>query len=140
MRGKTIASSGYLGTAYNNTNQMVLTIKAIAASIYFQPRFIIVTSQRSFESFGQENFGMMMIPTMAEKTEPKEKKTDKAVTRYCLCFGTCSRRSVPSVGIEPFIAMRIYNVVQVSNTYPNRCPEKEESYAQGRERGHYTGK
>lgn len=42
-----------------------------------------------------------MRPTKAETTEPKEKKTERAVTKYCLFFGICSRRRVPSVGIDP---------------------------------------
>lgn len=38
---------------------------------------------------------------MAERTAPNEKNTERAVTRYCLDLGMCSRRRVPSVGIEP---------------------------------------
>lgn len=43
----------------------------------------------------------MRRATKAETTEPKEKKTERAVTRYCFALGMCSRRSVPSVGMEP---------------------------------------
>lgn len=42
------------------------------------------------------------MATMAASTAPKEKKTERAVTRYSFPRGICSRRSVPSVGSEPF--------------------------------------
>ncbi len=35
-------------------------------------------------------------------TAPMEKKTERAVTRYRFSFGTCSSKSVPSVGIDPY--------------------------------------
>lgn len=38
---------------------------------------------------------------MAENTAPKEKKTDRAVRRYCLCRGMFSINRVPSVGMLP---------------------------------------
>lgn len=47
---------------------------------------------------------MTAKPITAARTAPKEKKTDSAVTRYCLPFGICSRRSVPSVGMEPYVS------------------------------------
>jgi hypothetical protein len=37
-----------------------------------------------------------------ESTAPNEKKTESAVTRYCLRFGICSMTRVPSVGMDPF--------------------------------------
>jgi hypothetical protein len=37
-----------------------------------------------------------------ETTAPREKKTESAVTRYCLPRGMCSKISVPSVGIDPW--------------------------------------
>ncbi|KXN80840.1 hypothetical protein AN958_07203 [Leucoagaricus sp. SymC.cos] len=52
-------------------------------------------------AFGHEFPGRIMRATNAERTEPNEKKTDSAVTRYCFSLGMCSRRSVPSVGMEP---------------------------------------
>ena len=39
----------------------------------------------------------------ADMTEPNEKNTERAVTRYCLPFGICSSNNVPSVGIEPCV-------------------------------------
>jgi len=50
---------------------------------------------------------MTRRPTTAARTEPKEKKTERAVTRYCFDLGMCSNRSVPSVGIEPYKRVRI---------------------------------
>jgi hypothetical protein len=57
---------------------------------------------------------MTINATPADRTEPKEKKTERAVTRYCFPLGICSRRRVPSVGIEPPTALprknsRIHN-------------------------------
>lgn len=46
---------------------------------------------------------MTRRPTTAARTEPKEKKMERAVTRCCFDFGICSNRRVPSVGIEPYI-------------------------------------
>ncbi|EDR14025.1 uncharacterized protein LACBIDRAFT_305379 [Laccaria bicolor S238N-H82] len=37
----------------------------------------------------------------SDTTEPTEKKSESAVTRYCFSLGNCSRRRVPSVGIDP---------------------------------------
>ena len=42
-----------------------------------------------------------MRATTAAKTDPVEKKAESAVTRYWFSFGTFSRISVPSVGMEP---------------------------------------
>lgn len=46
--------------------------------------------------------GMIMSATIAENTDPNEKKIVSAVTRYFLLFGSCSRINVPSVGIDPY--------------------------------------
>lgn len=64
-----------------------------------QPVFWVATSQGSLG--GHEREGMTINATPADRTEPKEKKTERAVTRYCFPLGICSRRRVPSVGIEP---------------------------------------
>jgi hypothetical protein len=45
------------------------------------------------------------MATRAESTAPKEKNTERAVTRYSFPRGICSRRSVPSVGSEPPTAL-----------------------------------
>jgi hypothetical protein len=45
------------------------------------------------------------MATRAASTAPKEKNTERAVTRYSLPRGICSRRSVPSVGIDPPTAL-----------------------------------
>ncbi len=48
---------------------------------------------------------MTRRPMTADKTAPNEKKTERAVTRYCFPLGICSKRSVPSVGIETWYTM-----------------------------------
>lgn len=67
---------------------------------YFHPRFCNETSQGVVE-IGQELWGSTRRATAADRTAPKEKKMERAVTRYCFSLGMCSRRRVPSVGIEP---------------------------------------
>jgi hypothetical protein len=44
----------------------------------------------------------MTSATTAESTAPREKKAERAVTRYCLLLGMFSSRRVPSVGIDPY--------------------------------------
>ena len=63
-------------------------------------------------------------------TEPKEKKTDRAVTRYCLPLGICSSKSVPSVGMEPYTgspsSVRVDNILVVDvDTHPDGASEQE---------------
>jgi hypothetical protein len=50
---------------------------------------------------GHELLGSTRRAATADTTEPTEKKTESAVTRYCFSLGNCSRRRVPSVGIDP---------------------------------------
>jgi len=71
-----------------------------ATSSYFHPRFLS-KSQGAGEG-SQEFLGISIMATKAASTAPKEKNTERAVTRYSLPRGICSRRSVPSVGSEPF--------------------------------------
>jgi len=68
-------------------------------SMYCQPVFWVATSQGTLGEHERE--GITVSATAADRTDPKEKKTERAVTRYCLPLGICSRRRVPSVGIEP---------------------------------------
>lgn len=81
------------------------TINPTAISKYCHPLFIDATSHGGSPSFlaGQEYPGITIMPTMADNTEPKEKKTDRAVTKYCFPRGICSNNNVPSVGIDPFV-------------------------------------
>lgn len=78
----------------------VLTRTPRAIRRYFQPRFSDDTSQGAGAG-GHEWPGITASPMTADITEPKEKKTDRAVTKYCFPLGICSSSSVPSVGIEP---------------------------------------
>jgi hypothetical protein len=68
---------------------------------YCHPLFWMSTSQGTIEAAGQEFCGSTKRATAAARTAPKEKNMDNAVTRYCFSFGMCSRRSVPSVGMDP---------------------------------------
>ena len=77
------------------------TINPKAIRRYFQPMFCDATSHVAGGG-GHELLGMRSSPITAARTAPNEKNTDSAVTRYCFPFGMCSRRRVPSVGIEPY--------------------------------------
>lgn len=70
-------------------------------SRYLQPWFWASTSQGAVEPDGQELRGRTSNATNAERTAPKEKNMDSAVTRYCFSLGMCSKRRVPSVGMDP---------------------------------------
>jgi hypothetical protein len=70
---------------------------------YFHPIFCDWSHFSSVDM--QEFLGITRRPTIAESTAPNEKNTDRAVTRYCLDLGMCSRRRVPSVGIDPWNAV-----------------------------------
>lgn len=78
-----------------------LTNSPRAISRYFHPVFCVATSQGAGAG-GHDREGMTTKPITAETTEPTEKNTDNAVTRYCFPFGICSSSSVPSVGIDPY--------------------------------------
>src|SRR6267154_4175067 len=78
------------------------TMRPRATSSYFQPRFL--SKSQGAGKGSQEFLGINTMATMAASTAPKEKKTERAVTRYSLPRGMCSRRRVPSVGSEPFQA------------------------------------
>lgn len=78
------------------------TMRPRATSSYFQPRFL--SKSQGAGNGSQEFLGINTMATRAESTAPKEKKTERAVTRYSFPWGICSRRSVPSVGREPFQA------------------------------------
>jgi len=67
---------------------------------YFHPLFWTSTSH-GWISTGHELFGKTKRATTAARTDPTEKNAERAVTRYCLPFGTLSSIRVPSVGIEP---------------------------------------
>ena len=69
-------------------------------------------------------------PTTAANTAPKEKNTDNAVTRYCLPLGMCSKRSVPSVGIEPYTSDELLRSENGEYTYPNGAPQAEQRETQ----------
>lgn len=58
-------------------------------------------SNSAEDASGHELLGSTRRATTADTTEPTEKKTESAVTRYCFSLGNCSRRRVPSVGIDP---------------------------------------
>lgn len=95
-------------------------------SRYFHPLFWDSTSHASKE-VAQECCGITRRATTADRTAPNEKKTERAVTRYCFPFGMCSRRSVPSVGIEPFVVFVHKRLKQssVGSTYADGAPKKE---------------
>ena len=76
------------------------TMSPIVMRSNFHPVFSVSTSHGA--SPRHECPGITKMPTTADRTDPKEKKTESAVTMYCFPFGMCSRRSVPSVGIEPY--------------------------------------
>jgi hypothetical protein len=78
------------------------TMRPRATSSYFQPRFL--SKSQGAGNGSQEFLGINTMATRAASTAPKEKKTERAVTRYSFPRGICSRRSVPSVGSEPFQA------------------------------------
>jgi hypothetical protein len=71
-----------------------------ATSSYFQPKFL--SKSQGAGNGSQEFLGIKTMATRAASTAPKEKHTKRAVTRYSFPRGICSRRSVPSVGSEPF--------------------------------------
>lgn len=95
---------------------IVRTIAANIISKYFHPVFCVSTLHEGMKapdtivrlltpvvgSDGHERLGRMIRATNAESTEPTEKNTDSAVTRYCFAFGTYSNKRVPSVGMEPY--------------------------------------
>jgi hypothetical protein len=80
-----------------------LTISPRAISRYLHPWFCVLASQgvESVQEFG----GMTKRATTAARTEPSEKKTESAVTKYRLPLGMCSKRSVPSVGMDPLTSL-----------------------------------
>jgi hypothetical protein len=78
------------------------TIRPRASSRYFQPRFL--SKSQGAGKGSQEFLGIRSMATRAESTAPMEKNNERAVTRYSFPRGICSRRSVPSVGSEPFQA------------------------------------
>ncbi len=63
-----------------------LTINPTEMRRYFQPWFPVSTLQGGLPgAFGEQEYGgMTIMPTTADKTDPKEKNTDNAVTRYFL--------------------------------------------------------
>ena len=81
----------------------VHTMRPRATSSYFQPRFL--SKSQGAGNGSQEFLGINTMATRAASTAPNEKKTERAVTRYSFPRGICSRRSVPSVGSEPFQAL-----------------------------------
>ena len=70
--------------------------------------------------------GINIMATRAASTAPKEKKTERAVTRYSFPRGIFSRRSVPSVGSEPFqaSASRRTKTDKESRRTPTALPRK----------------
>ncbi len=54
---------------------------------------------------------MMIRPTTADSTDPREKNTERAVTRYCLPLGICSSSRVPSVGMDPYIQSEVQYII-----------------------------
>ena len=83
---------------------VIRTMRPRQIKRYCHPLFWTSTSQGTVEAAGQEFCGSTKRATAAARTAPKEKKMDKAVTRYCFSFGMCSRRRVPSVGMDPYHA------------------------------------
>jgi len=98
---------------------IIRTSVANIVSRYFHPLFCVSTSHEGTKVpdtfvrlptpvvgpdgvLGHEWLGRMIRATNAESTEPTEKNTDSAVTRYCFAFGTYSNKRVPSVGMEPY--------------------------------------
>ena len=63
----------------------------------------------------------------AERTDPREKKTESAVTKYSFPFGMCSRRSVPSVGIEPWTRFNDVLTLDEGELTPTALPRKNRS-------------
>ena len=76
------------------------TMRPRATSSYLQPKFL--SKSQGAGNGSQEFLGINTMATREASTAPKEKKTERAVTRYSFPRGICSRRSVPSVGSEPF--------------------------------------
>jgi len=71
-----------------------------ARSSCFQPTFL--SKSHGAGKGSQEFLGISTMATTAASTAPMEKNNERAVTRYSFPRGICSRRSVPSVGSEPF--------------------------------------
>ena len=88
-----VSSAGQVGRGKKHT------IMPRHARRYFQPRLSLATSQSVAKHV---YLGTITRAVIAANTAPKEKKMESAVTRYFLLFGSCSRISVPSVGIDPY--------------------------------------
>jgi hypothetical protein len=58
------------------------TMRPRATSSYFQPRFL--SKSQGAGNGSQEFLGINTMATRAASTAPKEKKTERAVTRYVL--------------------------------------------------------
>ena len=76
------------------------------------------------DTSGHELLGSTRRATTADTTEPTEKKTESAVTRYCFSLGNCSRRRVPSVGIDPWASVSRLRTERMSVLTPTELPRK----------------
>ncbi len=74
------------------------------------------------------------MATRAARTAPKEKNTESAVTRYSFPRGICSKRRVPSVGMDPFESVSIHGGRRgkCRKTHPNSAAEEKERYTEHR--------
>ena len=72
-----------------------------------------------------------MRAATAANTDPKEKKMESAVTRCFLLFGSCSKISVPSVGIDPYAIFQFLPRTRAPhiNTYSHGTPQQEKRNA-----------
>jgi hypothetical protein len=115
--------------AWGLGDDLLRTMSPRAIRRYFHPLFCESTSQTSGEG-GQECCGRTKRATTADRTAPKEKNTESAVTRYCLDLGMCSSSSVPSVGIEPYQNDQFIGKTKKQSTYTNSAPQEKQDNTQ----------